>query len=401
MLKRLAAGVLAAIAAGAVFVGHPAGQPSVAGSPVSACHKVEVTDAHTGRPLRGIEDIAVNAAANIAYLSADDRWAVEEGAARNVNVLPQGGIYLLPLDDAFLGADRLEVADLTTPFKTGNVLHPHGIDLVFDASGRGILYVINRRYQRRHQRQHSGRGSGGENGRWEMVATVEVFDVGEAGALHHRQTVRDRAFCRANGIVGLGRDRFLVSNDGAACGGWARRWELALGLKRGNVVRVELDEATGASAVTPLAEGIAFANGLAVDTRHLYVAATRDQALLVYPLGGLDAPEARARPERIIAVGGGPDNLSWASEHVLLVAVHPSLLRLAAYRHRWTWLADAAPTRIIAVDVRDGSQRTLYASDTGEPLSAATIAVVHGDFLIAGSVTDKGLMLCPLSEPGG
>jgi hypothetical protein len=83
MLKRLAAGALAAMAAGAIFVGHPAGQPSVAGSPVSACRKVVVTDAHTGRPLRGIEDIAVNAAANIAYLSADDRWAVEEGAARN------------------------------------------------------------------------------------------------------------------------------------------------------------------------------------------------------------------------------------------------------------------------------------------------------------------------------
>ena len=50
---------------------------------------------------------------------------------------------------------------------------------------------------------------------------------------------------------------------------------------------------------------------------------------------------------------------------------------------------------------RDGAQRTLYASDAGEPMSAATVAVAKGNLLIAGSVTDDGLMLCHLSEAGG
>jgi hypothetical protein len=226
---------------------------------------------------------------------------------------------------------------------------------------------------------------------------VELFDVGDGGELHHRRTVRSAAFCRANGVAGLGRRRFLVTNDGAACGKWGRCLERALGLKRGNVVLVELDDETETSAVRTVAGRIGFANGLAVDERHVYVAATRDQALLVYPRETLNRAGTLDAPERIIAVGGGPDNLSWASEHILLMAVHPSLLRLAAYRYRWISWLDTAPTRILAVDVRDGAQRVVWASDAGEPLSAATVAVRHEDVLIAGSITDAGLMFCHLN----
>lgn len=394
VLRRLSLAALTAFVAGGIIVGSP----SKGGSAVSGCRKVVVTDAVSGQPLRGIEDIAVDAAANVAYLSADDRWAAEE-ATRSGGAVADGGIYLLSLEDISLGADRVEVADVTFRFKTENALHPHGIDLVFDEAGRGILYVINRRYDRPNR--GGGSGGGREGGGRQPAAGVEVFDVGDGGALHHRRTVRGPAFCRANGIAGLGRERFLVSNDGAACGKWGRRWERALGLKRGTVTLVELDAATDAVSVTRIAEGIGFANGLAVDAHHLYVAATRDQALLVYPLDGVSDPGTPRTPERRIPVSGGPDNVSWASEHALLVAVHPSLLRLAAYRYRWTTLVDTAPTRIIAVDIRDGAQRTLYASDAGEPMSAATVAVAKGNLLIAGSVTDDGLMLCHLSEAGG
>jgi sugar lactone lactonase YvrE len=289
------------------------------------------------------------------------------------------------------------IADLTTAFKTENDFHPHGLDLVLDAEGRGTLFVINRRYHR----QNPARETGKSDGRGEVVPTVEIFDVGKSGELHHRRTVHSRAFCRANEVAGLDRGRFLLTNDGAACGTWGRRLEQAFGLEKGNVVLMELEDATGAGVIRALAEGIGFANGLALDGQHLYVAATRDQALWVYRRNGLNETAIFGVPERVIAVDGGPDNLSWASEHVLLVAVHPSLLRLAKYRYQWMsggmpWL-DAAPTRILAVDVRDGAQRVVWDSDAGEPLSAATVAVRHGNVLIAGSVTDAGLMVCRLN----
>ena len=393
MLKRaplaLAVGFL-------VFIGLPPACAALA----SGCRHVAVADGN-GKAVRGIEDIAVDAGARIAYLSADDRWAVEDRAAQGGPDLPQGGIYLLPLDDASLRAERIVVADLTAHFKTENAFHPHGIDLVFDAEGRGTLYVINRRYQRQSAEQRPGEWGGS----WEVVPTVEIFDVGE-GKLHHRRTLRSGAFCRANEIAGLGRGRFLLTNDGVACGRWGRRLEQAFGLRRGNALLVELEEATGASAVRAVAGRIGFANGLALDRQHLYVAATRDQALLVFPRDSLNRHGVLGAPERIIALGGGPDNLSWASDHILLVAVHPSLLRLAAYRYRWVFRGmfrgmswtDTAPTRLLAVNVRDGAQRVVWASDAGEPLSAATVAVRHGNVLIAGSVTDAGLMLCDLNR---
>jgi hypothetical protein len=376
------------------------GQPSMCDALASDCRRVAIADP-AGQAVRGIEDIAVDAAARVAYLSADDRWAVEERAERGDPVLPQGGIYLLRLDDVSLRSERITVADLTTRFKTENAFHPHGIDLVFNAKGRGALYVINRRYQR----QNLKRGSGERGGRWEVVPTVELFDVGEGGELHHRRTVRSGAFCRANGVAGLDRGRFLVTNDGAACGRWKRRLEQALGLRRGNAVLVELEDATEASTVRVVAERIGFANGLAFDGQYVYLAATRDQALLVYPSHNLNRAGTLGAPERVVAVGGGPDNLSWASEHILLMAVHPSLLKLAAYRYRWmsrgmsggtSWI-DTAPTRILAVDVRDGAQRVVWKSDAGEPLSAATVAVRHENVLIVGSVTDAGLMFCQLN----
>jgi sugar lactone lactonase YvrE len=373
------------------------GQPPECAALASDCRHVAIVDAN-GKAVHGIEDIVVDAGAKVAYLAADDRWAVEARAAQGDPVLPQGGIYLLRLDDASLRSERMAVADLTRQFKTESVFHPHGIDLVFDAQGRGTLYVVNRRYQRRNPE----RGFRERGGRWEVVPTVEIFDVGEAGALDHRRTVRSRAFCRANDVAGLDRGRFLVTNEGTACGRWERRLEQALDPKRGNVMLVELEDATGAAATRALAEGIGFANGLALDGQHLYVAATRDQALLVYRRDGLNGTAALGAPERIIAVDGGPDNLSWASEHVLLVAVHPSLLRLAVYRYRWTfgrmsWF-DTAPTRMLAVDVRDGAQRVVWDSEAGEPLSAATVAVRHGDLLIAGSITDAGLLVCQLNR---
>ncbi len=393
MLKRW---LVAAVAAGAAVFGPD--QAPASAAPASGCRKVMVIDAASGRPLGGIEDIAVNGVANTAYLSADDRWTVEDQAARRASALPRGGVYALPLDDATLRAERIAVADATIPFKTGHDFHPHGIDVVTEAEGRATLYVINRRFERRN----SAVDPSASSGRWITTPTVEVFDVDETGALRHRRTVRDAAFCRANGIIGIDGGRFIVSNDGGACGRWGRRLEQTFGLKRGNVVLVETDDATGAARVGRLVDGIGFANGLARDARHLYVAATRDRAVLVYRFDDSRGARPLVEARRSAIDGGGPDNLSWMTDRVLLMAVHPSLWRLAAYRYRWPMPgADAAPTRIVGVDIRNGGQYTIYASDAGEPLSAATVAVVHRDIMIAGSVTDSGLMLCRLTKPDG
>jgi hypothetical protein len=86
---------------------------------------------------------------------------------------------------------------------------------------------------------------------------------------------------------------------------------------------------------------------------------------------------------------GAPDNLT-ASTEGLVIALHPSLLRLWPYLAGWS---EHAPTRIALV--RDGGAvELLYDDPAGARFSAATTAVLADGRLIAGSVRDAGLLVC-------
>jgi hypothetical protein len=86
--------------------------------------------------------------------------------------------------------------------------------------------------------------------------------------------------------------------------------------------------------------------------------------------------------------------MNLAPDGRLLVAGHPSLLSLGLYRYRW-FGRDHAASRILALSA-DGQREVLVAHPRGNVLSAATAAAQFEGRLIAGSVTDDGLMVCEL-----
>lgn len=349
--------------------------------PAMDCRKVLLRDKATGQPIRGVEDMVVDDRAGIAYLSAYDRWTVEGVGGAPPTPLPQGGIYVLPLDAGLATAHRADVTDVTASFKLSHDFHPHNIDLTMGADGQRMLYAVNRRYPRLATgAKHPG-------------PAIEIFAVHESGDLAHRSTIESPLFCRANGVLGLGDGRFLVSNDGGACGGVRRKLELGLNLARSHVVLATPNGDDGTASVVPVADGIKFANGMTSDDQHVFLATTRGRAVMVYRRDQLTGNRRPVAPDRVIPVDGGPDNLSWSPGGHLIVATHPSLLKLARYRYRWLH-SDVAPTQIIEVKVSDGSRRVLFRDDTGKRFSAATVAVVHNDMLIAGSVADEGIMVC-------
>ncbi|TVR79772.1 MAG: hypothetical protein EA405_12175 [Rhodospirillales bacterium] len=363
--------------------------------PASQCRGLALIDADSGEPLAGIQDLTVDAAAGVAWLAAQDRWAVEAAAHARADALPQGGLYALPLDPATLDSAEVSVVDISRAFKGTRSFHPHGIDLHVGDDGRRTLFVVNRRHVR----------DGPEAGapRWAMDPAIEVFDV-EGTALVHRHTVEGPKVCHANGVVSVAADRFYVSNDAGACSARGRWLELVTGLDRASVVRVELGGGDSAPRITTVADGIRFANGLAVDENHLYVAATRANAVLVYRRDRLpesDEAKPAATPDSVIPLGAGPDNLSWDGNGRLLAASHPSLFRLALYRYRW-WPGAIAPSSVLRVTVADTSVQEVYRSRERPPLlSAATVAAAHGDRLLMGSVTDTGLTVCRYSDGPG
>ncbi len=156
--------------------------------------------------------------------------------------------------------------------------------------------------------------------------------------------------------------------DRQSCGAaWA---DLEPGATTGRVVALDL---AGPAPPEVEAAGLAFANGIA----GLWVAETRASRL--HHL--LDRP---------VSVPGGPDNLTWGPEGGIVAALHPSMVQIAAYRHGY---AGAAPTRIVRVRP-DRSVEVLFDDPDGALLSGATVGLLAGGTLVAGSAIDAGLLVC-------
>lgn len=310
------------------------------GMALADCRTIAVTA--NGQRVVGIEDIALDAPRGQAVLSAYDRRAGTDG-----------GLYLLDLT-ALEGADRVEVR----PLATG--LRPHGIDLRAEGDGTRTVLAINRR--------HDG------------STTVERYTL-DGTDLQHRDTVADPLLCRANDVAILDRDRFLFTSSHGGCGWTAVVTENVLGQRGGFV---GLAESGGARV---LASGIGFANGILADPDRdrLSVAATRERVVLVYPLSAL-LSGGPATPQRI-EVPGGPDNLTAGPGGQVLMALHPSLFRLALHRYGWPG-GETAPSRIAALG------GDILVDEDGGRFSAATVAVAWDGGLLIGSVTADGLLFC-------
>ncbi len=321
----------------------------VSGLAHADCRTVAVTA--DGRRVVGIEDIALDAPRGQAILSAYDRRADTDG-----------GLYLLDLA-ALDGTDRVEVRTLA------GGLRPHGIDLRVEEDGSRTVLAVNRRR--------------------DGPTTVERYRL-DGTELRHRGTVADPLLCRVNDLAALDGDRFLFTSSHGGCGWASVLWENVLG-QRGGFVGLAGSGTAGAGGVRVLASGIGFANGIlaAPVQDRLYVAATRERAVLVYPLSALLSGNP-AEPERI-AVPGGPDNLTAGSDGEVLIALHPSLFRLALHRYGLPG-GGTAPSRVAVLG--DG----VLLDEDGGRFSAATVAVgwaVDGDRrLLMGSVTADGLLFC-------
>jgi hypothetical protein len=351
--------------------------------PLDRCRSIELVDRDEGTILRGAEDIVVDPANSIAYVSIHDRWGVEDAAAAGAP-LPQGGIYALPLMPLEHLEGRVTVVDLTRDFKTRRGFHPHGIALLAGHEKHpATLFVVNKQF---------GIEAGGEA---LPSPVIELFDLA-GGRLHHRRTIQDPAICHPNDVAALGPHTFLVTNDRGNCAGPAYWLETAFGVPWSNVVQIELGTASHHEHnAVRIADGIAFANGIAVAgaSPTLLVAGTRDRALHLFELGSESMATERPRHRRI-PIDGAPDNISRDADG-WLVAVHPSLLRLARRLQRW-FDPGSAPSRIVALDHDLARPRVLFDDGDGTYISGATVAVRHRDLLLIGSASDHRLAVCAM-----
>jgi hypothetical protein len=324
---------------------------------VDQCRRLTLVDAETGAPIRGAEDFAIDVTAGRLFLSAYDRRAVEKAVHKKAAALPQGGVYAVSLDAIF--DPETESAPASPLISLGDIaggLRPHGLS--YDAGNQELVF-INRSYQRIY-------------GKWQM--TPRLQRIGVNGEMFVGKT--EASPCSANDVL-VTEHHIFTSFDHGACD-WRARVEDIFNLKRSGI------SSNHSGSVYARA---AFANGLARTLGgDVVLSATRENALVILKEIS-NGVEERAR----ITLPGGPDNLSISYDGSVVAATHPSMLRLALNRKLGL---GKAPSRLIKADPDTGAVSILFDDPTGKLFSAATVAVETRRGLIAGSVTDEGVLVC-------
>ena len=356
---------------------------SSAEPPARDCHAVSVTDQRSGTTLRGIEDIAIDERAGVAYLSVYDRRD-SPSALDGIYALP---IAPLPPRTSLRAAAR----PMTTAFGAANDFRPHGIDLFVTQDGRRTLFVVN------HGRIRVGKDL--EDGH-----SVEIFDL-SLGAFLHRGplgTVRDPLIASPNDVAAAGRAEFYVTNDHGAGGRLARTAEDLFRMRRGTVVHYDGAKPQGARLRT-VARALLYPNGIALsaDRRTLYVAATREAAVYAFDVRPDRPAKPQATPDRTIALKFGPDNLAWDRRGRLLVAGHPDLARFTIYALTGDLRIGVrtAPSEVARLDLAATPVRIepLYRDDGGQ-ISGASVAAATNGTLLVGSVYDDRIVVCEIGD---
>lgn len=321
-----------------------------------ACRHVALTDSISGSLVEGVEDMALDEAADRLILSAYDRRTDEPG-----------GLYAVPLDALIGGAGTLIAAQRLAPPPGAPPLRPHGFGLGRTEGGSAPLAVIAR------TRKAGGGTDGG----------LRAYALDRAGLAPAGPDIADPLLCNANDVAVDPAGGYLVTADRAACGGFGRAVEDVLALPRGRLIALRQGRAR------VLDEKIGFANGIAADERHVYLAATRAKALLVY-----DRARLEAGPVQRLRLGAAPDNLAFGDDGALYIAAHLSLLQFALFR---IGLKKESPSAIYRYDPRaePDARPTLLGRAKGRgAVSGATVALAARGHLVLGAAFEPGISVC-------
>ena len=211
---------------------------------------------------------------------------------------------------------------------------------------------------------------------------IVLFEVGEDGTLAVGERFADPRLVSPNDVVATGPRSFYVTND-TASGRQSLKGKLdfLLGLKTGTIMHYD------GNSWSIVDDRLAFPNGLALteDGTRLHVAEMRARRLVNYER---DPRADTIRRRGATALENFPNNLSVTPGGDILVGTLPQPLATSAYGEG---LRDLAASEVVSV--ADGEPRTLY-RDTGEGLSAVTMAARLGPKLLIGSRAADRFLMC-------
>ena len=134
-------------------------------------------------------------------------------------------------------------------------------------------------------------------------------------------------------------------------------------------------------------ERLAYANGIAQTSKALYLAETRADRLTLLNLSEQTKTEKLGE----ISLPGGPDNLT-SDETTIIAALHPNLIRYAAFRAGW---GPRVKSRFSIISAGNDIKTYDLSADL---LSGATVALRARNHIYLGAAFDKGIAACELPE---
>jgi len=315
----------------------------------------------------GAEDLQIDHAANLMFVSATDRRAKPE--APN----PQDGLYVLDLAHKDLGFKKLG--------GTPAVFHPHGLSLYIAPDGARTLMVIN----------HHLIGATIEA----LAASVEIFDVSESPegvTLHHRASVTGDLLYALNDLVAVGKDQFYAVNQFGHRSALGVMIELYARLPDANVVFYDGEMLSIAARNLKDPTGI----NASPDYQMIYISEASGRRLSTF-LG--DPLSGRLIKSKELGIPSLIDNVDVDADGFVWVAGHPKAFALAGYGKDE---AKPSPSEIWKVQILHGlpvSARRVYVN-RGEEIGAASVGAVHEGHLYIGSAFDPKILDCALTGAG-
>jgi arylesterase/paraoxonase len=305
-------------------------------------------------PISGVvgpEDITIHPETGVAYISAADWRAVNQGKPA------RGAIYAYDLNSL-----TPELILLTAD--TGDNFHPHGISLYNGQNGQDSLFVVNHE-DNRHR--------------------IEIYDLRD-GQLIHRKTIAGSMLISPNDILAVGPDQFYVSNDHRYTAGLMQVLENYLQLKLSNVVYYD------GSRFLEVASGIGYASGINVsaDGKILYLSAVTEGALHIY---NRDIVSGKLTHREKLDLGTGVDNIEIDASGGLWIGAHPQLLKFMQHAQD---PAKLSPSQILHLKPKAGGGydiKEVYLN-LGQEISASSVGAVYKNRMLIGAVFDPKFLDC-------
>ena len=360
------------------------------------CKAYRLVDDATGTVIRGPEDIAIDRASGVVYVSAYDRRAVAHEKAAGGPVTTVGGIYRFRLPRGLPEGGSIPVTDLTGSFRETHDFRPHGFH--FRPGNPARLHVINRVYETK-------------KGKPVINPAIERFRL-EGGALVHEATIRpgpgEPIMCSPNDLWTKADGTFYVSNDHGTCTGFGSVWEETFALRHAYLLYYD------GQTFRKVVEKLAFANGVTgrrdatTGETQIIVSETRRKRLRVYDEADLLASglpgSGKAKPRHTIKLRGSPDNLGWAGDTDgdgdLLVATIPNIIGMATYmRGLFGKKKTGSRTQRVpwGTEGKPGKPEIVF-EDKGSMISGATVMAGAGGLYFIGAAFDNNIAICAESS---